>query len=98
MSLKTPKQITDEVFDKNWNGMTARQLMVAAIEADRAQREEEVSPPRPMGSGDLCWFGPEQYQVTHHRCDKYRDGTVTDTRTGRIVTYAPSFNRIGFQR
>lgn len=69
-----------------------------AVEADRAQREEEVSPPRQMGSGDMCWFGPEQYQVTHYRCDEYRDGTVTDVRTGMIVTSAPSTNPKGFDR
>lgn len=35
--MKTPKDVADAVFDKNWNHMGVRELMAEAIKADRSQ-------------------------------------------------------------
>lgn len=51
-----------------------------------------------MISGDLCSFGPGNFQVTHYRCDDYRDGTVTDVLNGTVVKPAPYSNPMGFDR
>lgn len=54
-----------------------------------------------MESGDLCSFGrspdPAHY-VTHYRCDDYRDGTVTDCTTGKVVRFAKPGAPLGFNR
>lgn len=51
-----------------------------------------------MQSGDLCQFGPGDFQVTHYRCDEHRDGTVTDVRTGEVVERADFRSPRGFSR
>lgn len=40
--IKTPQRIAHEVFGESWSSMTTKQLMAAAIEADRAQRDDVI--------------------------------------------------------
>lgn len=50
-------------------------------------------------SGDYCSFGKKPvpaHMITHYRCDDHADGTVTDARTGEIVTRAPIGSPRGF--
>ena len=47
--------------------------------------KEHLAPP-----GALCMIHgvyPEPQTVTHRGCDQYPDGTVTDVRTGKVVSY-----------
>lgn len=38
-----------------------------------------------MKPGDLCWFVGTT-AVEHVHCNQHRDGTVTDIRTGRVLS------------
>lgn len=44
---------------------------------------ENYTPPK---SGDLCSLLYNATLVEHWKCDQYTNGTITDVRTGKVVT------------
>jgi prefoldin subunit 5 len=56
MTIKTPEQIANEVFDAQWNAMTARQLMIAAIEKDREQTIAAIEDHKEEKRSDATMF------------------------------------------